>query len=160
MTSRPSIEWTTESRVEIRITIKSKIKIETNLILGAAIILLATPGSLAGAAAARPHASTAATMNHARPHLDTATPRRVALPFFVWGGGVGGGGGWGAPPCREAAADLVCHRVCAPPYEPRCARRRTIIPPLPFRRGEGRGEGTVLGFRGAKHVNFCRAGGS
>jgi hypothetical protein len=42
MTSRPSIEWTTESRVEIRITIKSKIKIETNLLLGAAIILLAT----------------------------------------------------------------------------------------------------------------------
>src|ERR1039458_1563661 len=42
MMSRPSIEWTTESRVEIRITIKSKIKIETNLLLGAAIILLAT----------------------------------------------------------------------------------------------------------------------
>src|ERR1035437_1751188 len=65
MTSPPSIEWTTESRVEVRITIKSKIEIETNLLLGATIILLATPDSLAGAAAARPNASTAATVNHA-----------------------------------------------------------------------------------------------
>jgi hypothetical protein len=36
-----------------------------NLLLGAAIILLATPGSLAGAAAIRPNANTTATVNHA-----------------------------------------------------------------------------------------------
>ena len=36
-----------------------------NLLLGAAIILLATPGSLAGAAAVRPNANTKATGNHA-----------------------------------------------------------------------------------------------
>ena len=104
MTSRPSIEWTTESRVEIRITIKSKIKIETNLILGAAIILLATPGSLAGAAAARPHASTAATMNHARTHLDTATNRRLDLPLLLWRRGVGRGGRHAGKPLLTLSA--------------------------------------------------------
>ena len=83
MTSRPSIEWTTESRVEIRITIKSKIKIEANLLLGAAIILLATPGSLAGAAAARPKASTAATVNHANERAIWVTWILSSIKEFV-----------------------------------------------------------------------------
>jgi len=41
-------------------------------------------------------------------------------------------------------------------HEPRCARERTIIPPLPFQRGEGWGEGSVfaLGFSSAKRVKW------
>jgi len=40
--------------------------------------------------------------------------------------------------------------------EPRFARDQPTIPPLPFRRGEGWGEGSVLapGFRGAKRVKM------
>jgi hypothetical protein len=43
-----------------------------------------------------------------------------------------------------------------PAPEPRFARKLPMIPPLPFRRGEGRGEGSTyaLGFRGAKRVKM------
>jgi hypothetical protein len=39
-----------------------------------------------------------------------------------------------------------------PAPEPRFARESPTILPLPFRRGEGRGEGSVLGFRDARRV--------
>ena len=38
--------------------------------------------------------------------------------------------------------------------EPRFARELPTIPPLPFRRGEGRSEGSDLGFRDAKRVRI------
>ena len=45
-------------------------------------------------------------------------------------------------------------RPLSPAPEPRLARELPTIPPLPFRRGEGRGEGSDLGFRGAKRVKM------
>ncbi len=45
-----------------------------------------------------------------------------------------------------------------PAPEPRLARELPTIPPLPFRRGEGRGEGSDLGLRDAKRVRM--SGGS
>jgi hypothetical protein len=41
-------------------------------------------------------------------------------------------------------------------HEPRFAKELPRIPPLPFRRGEARGEGSVftLGFRGAERVKM------
>jgi hypothetical protein len=40
------------------------------------------------------------------------------------------------------------------PHEPRFARELPTIPPLLFRRGEGRGEGSDLGFRSTKRVRM------
>ena len=42
-----------------------------------------------------------------------------------------------------------------PAPEPRLVRGLPTIPPLPFRRGEGRGEGSDLGFRAAKRVQMA-----
>jgi hypothetical protein len=70
-----------------------------------------------------------------------------------------GGEGWGeevVPPGSRSA--FVCHRVCGPFHESRFARVLPAILPLPFRRGEGRGEGSNLGSRGAKRVKW--SGGS
>ena len=41
-----------------------------------------------------------------------------------------------------------------PTPEPRLVRGLPTIPPLPFRRGEGRGEGSDLGFRTSKRVKM------
>ena len=51
------------------------------------------------------------------------------------------------------------HRNQLPPHEPRFARHLTTFPPLPFRRGEGRGEGSVCAgpFRGNQ---TARSGGT
>jgi hypothetical protein len=54
----------------------------------------------------------------------------------------------------RAPRDVSAQTSGLPPHEPRFARELPTILPLPFRRGEGRGEGSDWWFRGTKRVSM------
>ncbi len=59
------------------------------------------------------------------------------------------------PPDASPPASLAnALATVLPAPEPPLARDLPMIPPLPFRRGEGRGEGSGLRFMGAKRVKM------
>ncbi len=61
----------------------------------------------------------------------------------------------GQPPDASPPASLASALATVlPAPEPPLARDLPMIPPLPFRRGEGRGEGSGLRFMGAKRVKM------